>query len=447
MSNDRFGDYLMHKGMVRREEVILALEVQAESTVKVGTICLEERYMTAKQVMDTLRHQADNQRPFEDLAISLGYLTAQQLGTALKIQSQRRPFFGEVLVKLGLLGRSQLFEELGHFWNHVNQKGAKKPEAAEGESSPAIVDIDFPIMYPEELNEFKEDLEHSLQKIAIELTNLRPGSDLTNPAGSVAFLANKMRGVAELDGVKWLVAVAGEMEQGMLLVADAEADDEKDPHVGLPLLVQTYFRAADCIQNFLDSIQGPHASVDNDILDQLRKCRESYGDLEDIVSREKIAAEMGEREAVAITRKSVAGARLLLIDDDTVIRNSLERHLRGLQMDVAQAKNGALGLEHLLQDPKPYDIVIVDLHMPIMDGFEFVSEVRGRPKYAGLPIIMFTASLHMADVRKAIQLGINGYVIKREWKNCLLPELERSLGVENSTGGPTKTLEEALNDF
>ena len=48
MSNDRFGDYLMHKGMVRREEVILALEVQAESTVKVGTICLEERYMTAQ---------------------------------------------------------------------------------------------------------------------------------------------------------------------------------------------------------------------------------------------------------------------------------------------------------------------------------------------------------------------------------------------------------------
>ncbi|MEC9466858.1 MAG: response regulator [Myxococcota bacterium] len=445
MSNDRFGDYLMHKGMVRREEVILALEVQAESTVKVGTICLEERYMTAKQVMDTLRHQADNQRPFEDLAISLGYLTAQQLGTALKIQSQRRPFFGEVLVKLGLLSRSQLFEELGHFWNHVNKKPANPDSGDSAEASEkAIVEIDFPLMYPEELGEFKEDLEHSLQKIAIELTNLRPGSDLTQPAGTVAFLANKMRGVAELDGVKWLVAVAGEMEQGMLLVAEAQADGDKDPHVGLPVLVQTYFRAADCIQNFLDSIQGNMATADNNILDELRKCREAYGTLDDIVSQEKIAAAMGDRGAVKVTRKSVAGARLLLIDDDTVIRNSLERYLRGLQMDIAQAKNGALGLEHLLQDPKPYDIVIVDLHMPIMDGFEFVTEVKSRPKYADLPIIMFTASLHMADVRKAIHLGLNGYVIKREWKNCLLPELERGLGVENA--GPSTSLQDALNE-
>ena len=441
MSNDRFGDYLMHKGMVRREEVILALEVQAESTVKVGTICLEERYMTAKQVMDTLRHQADNQRPFEDLAISLGHLTAQQLGTALKIQSQRRPFFGEVLVKLSLLSRSQLFEELGHFWNHVNKKTADT-STADTDTTKSIVEIDFPLMYPEELAEFKEDLEHSLQKMAIELTNLRPGSDLTQPAGTVAFLSNKMRGVAELDGVKWLVAVAGEMEQSMLLVAEAEADGDKDPHVGLPTLVQTYFRAADCIQNFLDSIQGNRANADNSILDELRKCRESYGALEDIVSQEKIAAEMGERATVEITRKSVAGARLLLIDDDTVIRNSLERFLRGLQMDVAQAKNGALGLEHLLQDPKPYDIVIVDLHMPIMDGFEFVSEVKSRPEYAGLPIIMFTASLHMADVRRAIHMGINGYVIKREWKNCLLPELQRGLGVENA--GINSSLQDAL---
>ena len=63
-----------------------------------------------------------------------------------------------------------------------------------------------------------------------------------------------------------------------------------------------------------------------------------------------------------------------------------------------------------------------------MDGFEFVTEVRKRPEYNDLPIIMFTASLHMADVRKAISLGINGYVIKREWKKCLMPEIKRAIG-------------------
>ena len=48
--------------------------------------------------------------------------------------------------------------------------------------------------------------------------------------------------------------------------------------------------------------------------------------------------------------------------------------------------------------------------MPIMDGFDFVAEVRSRPEYQNLPICMFTASLHMADVRKAISLDIDGTV-------------------------------------
>ena len=81
-----------------------------------------------------------------------------------------------------------------------------------------------------------------------------------------------------------------------------------------------------------------------------------------------------------------------------------------------QAKNGALALEHVIRSQDEFDLIIVDLHMPIMDGFEFVTELKQFPAYNDIPIIMFTASLHMADVRKATALGIEGYVIKREWK-------------------------------
>ena len=48
---------------------------------------------------------------------------------------------------------------------------------------------------------------------------------------------------------------------------------------------------------------------------------------------------------------------------------------------------------------------------------------------------MFTASLHMADVRKAMDL-ISGYVIKREWKHCLMPEIGRILGLPASEIAP-----------
>ena len=124
--SDRFGDYLIEKGILQRDDVLKALEVQADSTVKIGTICLEERYMTVKQVMNTLRTGVDTARPFEDQAITLGYLTAQQLGHALKIQTQRRPFFGEVLVSLKLIERKSLFAELGQFWTRATQKAANK---------------------------------------------------------------------------------------------------------------------------------------------------------------------------------------------------------------------------------------------------------------------------------------------------------------------------------
>ena len=118
MSNDRFGEFLIDRGLLERDQVLNALEIQADSTVKIGTICLEEGFMTMKQVMGTLRKRADSNKPFEDLAIQLEYLTSQQLANALKIQGQRRPFFGELLVKLELIdiwhfGLSTLLVEQG----------------------------------------------------------------------------------------------------------------------------------------------------------------------------------------------------------------------------------------------------------------------------------------------------------------------------------------------
>ena len=67
-----------------------------------------------------------------------------------------------------------------------------------------MVEVPFPLMYPEELEEFTEDVSHSLQKMALELTNIRPGADFIPAAQHVAFLTNKIKGAAELDGVKWL---------------------------------------------------------------------------------------------------------------------------------------------------------------------------------------------------------------------------------------------------
>ena len=120
---------------------------------------------------------------------------------------------------------------------------------------------------------------------------------------------------------------------------------------------------------------------------EIRDAVREYGSLGDIVSQEKIAAAYGEQEPVdRPIRENLAGLHILLVDDDTVIRNTLERHLRSYQVEVEQGKNGAIGLERLQQNLSAFDLMIVDLHMPIMDGFELVQEVRNSAEFKDMPV-------------------------------------------------------------
>ena len=115
--------------------------------------------------------------------------------------------------------------------------------------------------------------------------------------------------------------------------------------------MHVYFRAADAIQAFLDSIQGNRALADQDTRDELIDRINAYGTIEDMVTQEKVFETLGQ-ERVSKRRtggKLEEASHILLIDDDTVIRNSLERYLRSNKLKVDQAKNGALALEHVIQ--------------------------------------------------------------------------------------------------
>jgi CheY-like chemotaxis protein len=81
---------------------------------------------------------------------------------------------------------------------------------------------------------------------------------------------------------------------------------------------------------------------------------------------------------------------VLVIDDDSGIRDSLAECLQVEGYAVACASNGADGLERLrVQRP---DLVLVDLLMPVMNGHEFLAELRGDPNLQGLPVVLMTGS-------------------------------------------------------
>ena len=129
--------------------------------------------------------------------------------------------------------------------------------------------IEVPLMYPEELSEFREETQHALQQVALGLTNFKPGANIPEVAGRIAFITNKMRGSAELDGMHWLAELTGEMERGMLLIGDGDSSE------GIMPVIQLYFRATDCIQSFLDSIGGTEAVADIDMTKSIREAVKS----------------------------------------------------------------------------------------------------------------------------------------------------------------------------
>ena len=102
--------------------------------------------------------------------------------------------------------------------------------------------------------------------------------------------------------------------------------------------------------------------------------------------------------------------RILVVDDDEHIRKSLAQYLEMEEFDVDVASSGPEALE--AAERQAPDIVLLDIMMPKMDGFEVVGHLRGRPATARVPVILLTARGHDTDVIRGYQLGVSSYITK-----------------------------------
>jgi chemosensory pili system protein ChpA (sensor histidine kinase/response regulator) len=116
----------------------------------------------------------------------------------------------------------------------------------------------------------------------------------------------------------------------------------------------------------------------------------------------------------------------LVVDDSITMRRVTQRLLERNKMRVITAKDGVEALE-VLQNHTP-EIVILDIEMPRMDGYEFASNVRNNPETANLPIIMVTSRTGEKHRARAIELGINDYLGKPYQEHELLDAIRNILG-------------------
>jgi signal transduction histidine kinase/DNA-binding response OmpR family regulator len=107
----------------------------------------------------------------------------------------------------------------------------------------------------------------------------------------------------------------------------------------------------------------------------------------------------------------LAGAKILIVDDD--IRNiySLTSVLESYDVEVLHAERGQDGILILEQTPD-IDVALIDIMMPEMDGYETMQQVRQRPALAGVPLIAVTAKAMKGDRQKCLQAGASDYIAK-----------------------------------
>jgi adenylate cyclase len=120
------------------------------------------------------------------------------------------------------------------------------------------------------------------------------------------------------------------------------------------------------------------------------------------------------REPMAKQNKAdgaaIANASLLIVDDNELNRDMLTRRLERLGYQVSCAENGSEALRLLKKES--FDLLLLDIIMPVMDGFEVLEQLKAEPLLRDIPIIVLSASDQLDHVVKCIQKGAQDYLSK-----------------------------------
>jgi two-component system chemotaxis response regulator CheY len=113
--------------------------------------------------------------------------------------------------------------------------------------------------------------------------------------------------------------------------------------------------------------------------------------------------------------------RILVIDDDDAVRSIVAETLRGEGYRVEEARNGAVGLDQL-GDVAP-DLILLDVVMPVVDGYQFIERLRQEPRTVDIPIVLISATHGLPDEAK--DLGVKAVLTKPFDMGMLLAIIER----------------------
>ena len=124
----------------------------------------------------------------------------------------------------------------------------------------------------------------------------------------------------------------------------------------------------------------------------------------------EVSREAQRKEQAARAWENIQGARVLLVEDNEINQQVAMEILQGAGLNVTIANNGQEGVEAARTNQ--YDVILMDIQMPVMDGLTAIREIRKDKNFKDLPIIAMTAHAMAGDEDKSLKAGMNGHVTK-----------------------------------
>ena len=129
---------------------------------------------------------------------------------------------------------------------------------------------------------------------------------------------------------------------------------------------------------------------------------------------------------------------VLIAEDNPTNRELLRELLEIRGYTVTEACNGQEALASVEQAPP--DILLLDIGMPVLDGFAVVRKLRENPRFTSLPVVAVTAYAMQGDREKIMNSGFDGYLSKPVNSSSLVQELDRLLAHSNAQSASGSTL-------
>lgn len=120
--------------------------------------------------------------------------------------------------------------------------------------------------------------------------------------------------------------------------------------------------------------------------------------------------------------------KVLSVDDSATMRRMVGRVLATLGMDLLEAGNGQEALEILERESSDVALVILDVHMPIMDGQQTLEAIKKDERFRNIPVMMLTTETERAKVIGFVQAGAANYLVKPFSHEDLVTKIASCLG-------------------